>query len=223
MKTAFTMLQKWQSSSKGDFHERLETPWPKGNRVSSSSVIPALEAFSTTALSSFLLFLLYLTADAPPRPVQCTHSPTSLTIQQHNTNTHSPHQADQQGEAIVFLCAFYICVTLRLYRRVKDICTSHDAQYFLFSGHSNIWGVQKIGFLQTALNSMMFPFWDKKEKTLNTFILKQQLQHKLSAQSQLPSHCLRVRLKTERWHLCLKEIRPFSKDLEGSAGPYPVV
>lgn len=217
------MLQKWQSSSEGDFHVRLETPWPKGNRVSSSSVISALEALSTTALSSFLLFLFYLTADAPPAPSPMhtlSHIPNDPATQCKHTQS-TPGR--QQGEAIVFLCAFYICVTLRLYRRVKDICTSHDAQYFLFSGHSNIWGVQKIGFLQTALNSMRFPFWDKKGKKLNTFILKQQLQHKLSAQSQLPSHCLRVRLKTERWHLCLKEIRPFSKDLEGLAGPDPVV
>lgn len=159
----------------------------------------------------------------PPAPSPMhtlSHIPNDPATQYKHTQS-TPGR--QQGEAIVFLCTFYICVTLRLYRRVKDICTSHDAQYFLFSGHSNIWGVQKIGFLQTALNSMRFPFWDKKGKKLNTFILKQQLQHKLSAQSQLPSHCLRVRLKTERWHLCLKEIRPFSKDLEGLAGPYPVV
>lgn len=159
------MLQKWQSSSEGDFHVRLETPWPKGNSVSSSSVISALEALSTTALSSFLLFLFYLTADAPPpapSPMHTlSHIPNDPATQYKHTQS-TPGR--QQGEAIVFLCAFYICVTLRLYRRVKDICTSHDAQYFLFSGHSNIWGVQKIGFLQTALNSMMFPFWDKKEK-----------------------------------------------------------
>lgn len=42
----------------------------------------------------------------PLRPVQCTHSPTSLTIQQHNTNTHSPHQADSRGKPLFFCVLF---------------------------------------------------------------------------------------------------------------------
>lgn len=48
----------------------------------------------------------------PLRPVQCTHSPTSLTIQQHNTNTHTVHTRQTAGGSHCFsVCFLHLCNT----------------------------------------------------------------------------------------------------------------
>lgn len=80
---------------------------------------PVWHLLCTTALSCSLPFLLYLTADAPPSNAHThTHSPTSQTTQQHNTqHTQSTHPADSRGKSLFVRLRFafvHHCVRQRL-------------------------------------------------------------------------------------------------------------
>ena len=180
-KQHFTISDKWWSPSSSDFHVRLETPWSKGNRLSSSTVISALVALALHNCPVLLPSLSALPHSGCPS-IQCTHRPTSqkpsLTAQYERTQS-TP--GGQRGEShCLCVCLFFFffafvrhCARQRLCERV---CTNHLVQNISYSQaipSAYEWQIPSLKPLLKKLHKVSIQFLKK----VYIFILKRQLRH----------------------------------------------
>ncbi len=104
----FTISDLWRSPSSSDFHVRLETPWSKGNRVSSSTVISARVALALYNCTVLLPSLSALPHSGCP-PIQCAHTQPHIP-NYYAVQTHTIHTRWTAGEShSLRVCVLHSC------------------------------------------------------------------------------------------------------------------
>lgn len=130
------------------------------NRVTSSTVISALVVLALYNCPVLLPSLSAWAHGGNP-PIHCTHRPTSLTMQQHNTNTHNPHLADSRGKSLFVYLVMQLCTIVWNRDWIREWGPSAWITMFKSFYSSSRW-VENI-IPETVLQLQKFPFRAKKK------------------------------------------------------------